>query len=259
MLEQVALGAGTQRLHDPGLIAERRQHEHPHARVVGDDALGCLDAVHLGHRQIHQHDVRLQLGHEVERLQPVGGHADQLDVVGGGQQLLEAIAHDDVVVDHRKPDHSVAARLDGQVDLHTGSRAGGRQHRKLAAGIGDQAGERTQADVAVAGACARSVRRVKPRPSSSTTIRATLPLTLAPSRTRVAPEWLTTLRSASCALRYMSPTVSGESSAFAEIDVELHARAAVGDAAEQVAESELETLPRAGWAGRSRPAATAAT
>ena len=41
MLEQVAVGSRLERIEDSGLVGERGQHEHPARRVVGGDLAGC--------------------------------------------------------------------------------------------------------------------------------------------------------------------------------------------------------------------------
>ena len=37
------------------------EHEHPHVRVLGEDLPGRVGALEVGHAQIHEHDVGLEL------------------------------------------------------------------------------------------------------------------------------------------------------------------------------------------------------
>ena len=48
-------------LHDHVLLAHRGAHHHVGARIDGADLLEGGDAVHLGHRDVHRHDVRAEL------------------------------------------------------------------------------------------------------------------------------------------------------------------------------------------------------
>ena len=60
-----------------------------------------------GHGHVHEHDVRLGGGDEGLRLGSIGGGADDLDVVGERDHLLEPGTDDGVVVDENDADHPV--------------------------------------------------------------------------------------------------------------------------------------------------------
>ena len=66
---------------------------------------GGLDPVHVGHGQVHEHEVGLVLIGGRHRLGPVCGGRDDLHVVGAGEQLQQAAAHHGVVVGDHHPDH----------------------------------------------------------------------------------------------------------------------------------------------------------
>ena len=59
---------------------------------------GGGDPVHVGHPDVHQHDVGLQRGAAV-KLSSVGGLADDVDGGVGGQDHPQSGAHEGVVVD----------------------------------------------------------------------------------------------------------------------------------------------------------------
>ena len=77
---------------------------------LADDPAGRFEAVHLGHADVHEDDVGLLARDELDRLDAVGGLADDLDVVGRAQQHREAAAHERLIVGDRDPDRIVTRR-----------------------------------------------------------------------------------------------------------------------------------------------------
>jgi hypothetical protein len=67
ILQHVAGGAGHEHLAHDRLILVPRQRDHAQRGVPLLEQARRLDAVHLGHAHVHEHDVRLQLGDEIER------------------------------------------------------------------------------------------------------------------------------------------------------------------------------------------------
>ena len=75
--------------------------------MVGrEDAPGRLDAVELGHADVHQDDGRLEARRLVDRLEPVARLGHDLDVVLAGEQHAEAGAHHRLVVGDEDADRS---------------------------------------------------------------------------------------------------------------------------------------------------------
>jgi hypothetical protein len=70
-----------------------------------DKLLGGFDAVHSGHRDVHQDDVRLHRVCESDRGRAVLGGADYLDVIDAFENVCEALAHQGMVVDDQNTDH----------------------------------------------------------------------------------------------------------------------------------------------------------
>ena len=58
----------------------------------GHDPARGLHTVDHWHREVHEHDVRLLALHRRDRFVSVGRAAHEVDVVGGGEQLLEPAA-----------------------------------------------------------------------------------------------------------------------------------------------------------------------
>jgi hypothetical protein len=85
VLEQEAAGAGAQRLVDVLVEVERGEHEDAGRRVParGDHLARGLDAVELGHADVHEHDVGLEPARGVDRLAAVGRLADDVEVLLG--------------------------------------------------------------------------------------------------------------------------------------------------------------------------------
>ena len=97
-LEQVALGAGAHGREDGVVVLEHRQHEHADVRALGDDLARRLDAVELGHVQIHDDDVGLQRLGGGDRLGAGRRLAHDLRLAERREQRAEPSAEDRMVV-----------------------------------------------------------------------------------------------------------------------------------------------------------------
>src|SRR6478672_8102310 len=58
----------------------RRQSEDLDERQLGTNAARRLDAVHVRHRNIHQDDIGLERARLIDRLEPVAGVSDDLEL-----------------------------------------------------------------------------------------------------------------------------------------------------------------------------------
>jgi hypothetical protein len=103
-LQQVAARAGAHRGEDRVVVLEHRQHEHPDVGAARDDLARRLDAVQLGHLDVHHDDVGLQLLRHGHGLGAVDGLADHLDELVGRQQRAQPSPEDGVVVGDQRAD-----------------------------------------------------------------------------------------------------------------------------------------------------------
>ena len=103
-LEQVAGGAGPDGRQDRVVVLVHGQHDDLDVRVPPGDEAGGLDPVEVGHLDVHDDDVRLGLGDQVQRLAAVARRADHLDAVQRAEQGDQPVAHDLVVVDDQDLD-----------------------------------------------------------------------------------------------------------------------------------------------------------
>ena len=71
---------------------------------VGEQAPRGLDAVELGHADVHQHDVGLERADLLDGVEPVGGLAHHLEVVLGVEDHAEAGADERLVVGDQQSD-----------------------------------------------------------------------------------------------------------------------------------------------------------
>ena len=71
--------------------------------VLGADPPGGLDAVDLGHRDVHEDHVGLQLVGQADRLLAVGGLADDVEALLD-HRAAQALAQHPVVVGQHQPD-----------------------------------------------------------------------------------------------------------------------------------------------------------
>ena len=88
------------------LLDVLREHDHPGVRVLGADPLRRLDAlvgVRRGHPDVGEHGVGLVLDHGLEQRVRIGGGADELEVVGLGEQGGHALTDEVVVVREHDP------------------------------------------------------------------------------------------------------------------------------------------------------------
>ena len=109
VLEQEPGGARAQRVVDVLVEVEGREHQDLRAVAGREHAAGRLDAVELGHADVHQHDVGGELARLLDRLQAVGGLADDVEVVLGVEDHPEARAHERLVVGDQHPHRAHAA------------------------------------------------------------------------------------------------------------------------------------------------------
>src|SRR5690606_10043198 len=90
----------------------RREDHHPHPvePTIAHQLPGGLQAVGLRHPDVHQDDVRAKLCDEPERLDPVGGLPDDLDVVLAVEDGAEPGADQPLVVGQDDADHRDSSR-----------------------------------------------------------------------------------------------------------------------------------------------------
>src|SRR5262245_30858226 len=75
-------------------------------RIRGHDPARRLDPVHLGHLDVHEHDVGPRVLDERDARGAVGGLPHHLDAGIRAEERDEAAPHEVLVVDHRDTDHA---------------------------------------------------------------------------------------------------------------------------------------------------------
>ena len=90
LLEHVARGAGHDRVEQRLVVGERRQHQAAQLGMDGAQLAAHLDAGAVGQADVEHGDVGMARGIALERLGGRAGLADDLDVVGGLEQLAHA-------------------------------------------------------------------------------------------------------------------------------------------------------------------------
>jgi hypothetical protein len=63
------------------------------------------DAAHVRHADVHEHQVRLQLSHLLQRLVTVGSRADDLDLLFQAEQPDQPVPHQLMVIHYQQSDH----------------------------------------------------------------------------------------------------------------------------------------------------------
>lgn len=98
VLEQEAARPRAERRVDVGVQVEGREDQDADVREVGADPPGGLDAVHLGHADVHEDDVGAFALGQRDRLGAVAGLADGAQARRGVDQDAEAAAQQGLVV-----------------------------------------------------------------------------------------------------------------------------------------------------------------
>jgi hypothetical protein len=109
-LQQVAGGAAADRAEEVALVLRRRQHDDLRLRRGLAQPRQRREPVHLGHREVEQDQVRLELARGRDRLLPARRLADHVEPVLG-EQPRERLACQRVVVDDEDALGHVLARL----------------------------------------------------------------------------------------------------------------------------------------------------
>jgi hypothetical protein len=122
VLQHVAGGAGFDCPHDRLVGVVGGHHENGDVGTSLPHRPGRFDAVHLGHPEIHQDDVRLLCQHRRECGATVGNIGNDLDVRLVLEQGDHALSHDRVVVGHHHSDRS-AHGVTGSCTVRTEPRA----------------------------------------------------------------------------------------------------------------------------------------
>src|SRR5512135_2613782 len=104
LLGQITGGTGLQCAYRVVLFRVHGEDEHRQPRKLLLDQLEGIDAVAVRHRNIHQHHVPGTVAHHLHHLDTVGCLTGYHQVVGIGQDQLQPLAHDGVVVDDKNAD-----------------------------------------------------------------------------------------------------------------------------------------------------------
>ena len=80
---------------------------------IPHDAAGGLETVHCRHLDVHEHDVRPNRARHGDRLFTIACFADDLDVVFGFEDHLEARSDQCLIVDQHDPDAHAASLFSG--------------------------------------------------------------------------------------------------------------------------------------------------
>src|SRR5215204_528798 len=97
-LQDVASGSGAHGGEHRVVVSEHGEHHHTNARVMLDDPVCSLYAVHLGHLDIHKHYIRQHLSSLLNRLLPGGCLVHDLEALYAGEHGLEPVSEENVVV-----------------------------------------------------------------------------------------------------------------------------------------------------------------
>ena len=98
VLQNVPGGAGVQTSRDHFLLFIHREDQHLDFLVGLLDAARGLESAQVGHRNIHQHNIRVQLVSLADGLSPVMGLAYYLDGAFVLEDRLDALAEQGVIV-----------------------------------------------------------------------------------------------------------------------------------------------------------------
>jgi hypothetical protein len=104
VLEAMGDRSRRHRLHQAASVGNRSEHDHADSRMGGADPPDGLEGVDHGDRQVQQYDVRARRVAQRQRLEPGADAADELDVGGTSEQVLEPSPADVVAVGQEDAD-----------------------------------------------------------------------------------------------------------------------------------------------------------
>ncbi len=134
VLGEIAGGAGLQRARRVLVLAVHRQDEELHARLLDSQALDEVDAREARHGHVEQRHVVVVGLDQRERLVAARRFARHLHVGRRGEDALQAVAHDLVVVGEQHADHC-GLPLRRQSHAHAGAAARRTRHLDRAAEV----------------------------------------------------------------------------------------------------------------------------
>src|SRR6185312_1572597 len=210
----VAGGAVAQRLDDVGVVGVHRQDDHARRRRAIAHLARHLEAVEAGHHEVEHQHVGLELEHPGQDLQPVGGLADDLEVVFAREQDLEAVDDDLVIVGeedsglHALAPILAAAGLDGK-----GSSAVSRVPSPFdsMSMVPPRAAARSRMPLRpLDWPAARAAATSKPLPPSAICTESAAPSRHTRTFTDGTAAWRATLVSASCTMRKAAVSTMGD-------------------------------------------------
>src|SRR5207244_5615562 len=206
--QHIAGGARLERAPHVFAVGVHRQHDHPASGIALQDGARRVRAVQLGHRQVHQHHVGLQVARALHRLAAIADTSHHLHVGLGFDQVLEALGHHAVVVGDEN--------LDGHGYLRTLARTIVPSPGALSTSSRPPAASARSRIVFMPQRLPRAAAAgSKPAPSSATRMTISSASPASAMRTCFAPACLATLLSASCAMRNSATAASGRRSAAA--------------------------------------------
>jgi hypothetical protein len=111
------------------------ERDHPYVRRRCHHPPGGLDPIQFRHRDIHHHDIGLQLVGELHRLAAVRRLADDLHIGLRAQYHFEALPHDGVIVNQQDANsfHALGFLLKGYANLNYNTLARLRLHADVTA------------------------------------------------------------------------------------------------------------------------------
>ena len=117
VLQEEAAGPGPQGVVDVLVEVEGGEDEDPGLRPLGraHDLPGRLDPVHLRHPDVHEDDVGPHLPHQTDRLDPVGGLPEHLEIGRGVDEDPETGPHERLIVDDDDTDHDEVRQSRGKL------------------------------------------------------------------------------------------------------------------------------------------------
>src|SRR5690554_5315818 len=101
LLQHVAAGAGLHHVDDQAVLEHAGEGHHLHVGMVAADGARGVHPVHDGHKEVHHHHVGLQFLDLGQRLLPVGGLTDDLEVLFQVERQAQAAPDHGVIVDQQ--------------------------------------------------------------------------------------------------------------------------------------------------------------
>ena len=122
LLTRYPLAPALKQWNEIRILGVHCEDQHFPARLLSDQFLRGLGAVHFAHRKIHHDHIRIEPLRQGDGILAGGSLPNDLNILRGAEHGLEAGTHDIMVVDKYHSDHAVPQAASVSIPTHAMTR-----------------------------------------------------------------------------------------------------------------------------------------